>query len=401
MSDVLAPPQLRRTVAAVAATWPTLLAWFLGGWLVRSLLVHLAGHLGAQEALWGLLVLPLAVLARLVSYVAIFLVVRDAVAPAVDATPAPRRRLGRLSESVTDAIVPFFLIYAAWAIVDEDVLAYGRSAADQLDFDTIGPGEGPLTVSIGVLSVSLVAVAFALRLVLRWAEGWAPRWTAPLSVYLEALWVLVAVLVLRSALAGVPAWLAERRLIAWTLDQVARVEPLRAALGPAWSLLTDVVLLPLAWLALAAVVFAHVVTHELPDDPRAVARLRARVGAMPSRWQRTVGWASEGFLERWEPVRRVAGLAWRAGPLPVAAYVAAFAVVTALGPWLALALPRLLGPHEASWWSGTAATLDLVVDAVVVPLQLALVAGALAHLTRLAALRRARAAGPRAAVAGR
>lgn len=400
MSDVLAPPRLRRTVAAVAATWPTLLAWFLGGWLVRSLLVHLAGHLGAQEALWGLLVLPLAVLARLVSYVAIFLVVRDAVAPAVDPAPAPRRRLGRLSESVTDAIVPFFLIYAAWAILDEDVLAYGRSAADQLDLDAARV-ENPLVVSIGVLSVSLVAVAFAGRLLLRWAEGWAPRWTAPLSVYLEALWVLVAVLVLRTALEGVPTWLAERRLVSWAIDQVERVEPLRAALAPAWSLLTDVVLLPLAWLALAAVVFAHVVSAEVPDAPRAVVRVRDRVGAMPSRWQRAVGWASEGFVERWDPVRRVAGLAWRAGPLPVAAYVAAYAVVDALRPWLDLTLPRLLGPHESSWWRGTAATLDLAVDVVVVPLQLALVAGALAHLTRLASVRRARAAAPAAAAAGR
>ena len=113
-------------------------------------------------------------------------------------------------------MLPFFIIYAAWAIIDEDIVAYGRSA---LDVDPLAAGEA-LSVSLGVLSVSMVVLAFGLRLVLRAVAARLPRWTDAVQVYLEAVWVLVTVLVLRTLLAGVPDWLESRRMVSWALDRL-------------------------------------------------------------------------------------------------------------------------------------------------------------------------------------
>ena len=107
------------------------------------------------------------------------------------------------------------------------------------------------------------------------------------------------------------------------------------------------------------------------------------------------------MVERWEPVRRIAMVVRRAGPRTVAAYLLAFAVLRAALTWLDVAFSRAAGPHEPRWWSGTAGTVDLAVDALVVPLQLALVAWALFHLSSQAVRPPAPAATPVAAAAGR
>ena len=59
------------------AHWPAIMAWFLAGTLANWAMIQLAAWVGAYSALGGALLLPLAILARLVSYVAMFLVVRD------------------------------------------------------------------------------------------------------------------------------------------------------------------------------------------------------------------------------------------------------------------------------------------------------------------------------------
>lgn len=394
-------------LAAVAGRWPTLLAWFVAGWLARVLLLRLAGHAGNVDAVWGLLVLPLAVLARLVSYVAIFVVVRDALLGSEQGEAGGRgfarvRRSGRqLGASLVEAVLPFLVIYAAWSIIEEDIVAYARAS---LDIDQLAAEA--LSVSLGVLSVSMVVVAFGLRLLLSRLEDRLPRWTEALSVYLEAVWVLVTVLVLRTLLGGAPEWLGSRRMVAWSLD---RLDDLRESfswfgrlvdgLGPVWSVVSDVVLLPMAWLALAGVVFARTLAERASShDPHHVTRVRERVDRLPSRWRRLVALASRAVVERWEPVRRVVTLAWRAGPLPLAAYLLAFALVAAAPVWLELGFAHVVGPHEVGWWSGTSAIVGFGVDVVVVPVQLTVVAVALFYLSGRAESRhRAPAAVPVAA----
>lgn len=369
--------------------WPALLAWFLAGWIARELLVRLAGFLGKDDGLLGLLVLPLAILAQLAAYVGMFLAVRralphiDQVDEAVDAA-APGRRMAaarRWSETLLSAILPFFIVYVAWDLIRGDLIDYSRSAIEQ---SGIGEEVRPLDVPLGVMSATLIVVALALRWLLGRFRDRLPTWTGGFAAYLEAVWVLIALLVARDLLAGVPQWVATRRMFAWAVDTwngifdaLPWLAPVGDAIGWVVGQFGTLVALPLAWLGVAAIVYIRTATKEAASER--TARLRRRWRRLPRWTRRLLLWAASDTVERWQPVADAARLIVRSGAIPVGLYVFAFAVVQAAGDWITFGVYRLLGPHETGWWFGASDLIQLAVLAVVAVLQIALVAAAFDH----------------------
>lgn len=388
-----------------ARTWPALVAWFLAGWTVRLILLRAAGYLGANvDPILGQLVLPLAVLARLASYVGMFLVLRaalrrdtdvDGVMAAASTAPARVRRGAfaiAWANSLGSAILAFFVIYAAWGLVQDDRVAYGAASFDQIDYDVQREGTA-LDIPFSLLTVSVVVGAFVLRRLLTRFEARLPRWVGAISVYLEAVWVFIAVILISRLLALVPDWLASRRMFAWAVDGWAQLRAASDLLvwvsdGVAWIALQlgEVVAQPLAWLALAAIVLAsalpaarrHAGTRSVPK-----ARLDAALAATTARWQnlgprtrKVLEWLVSGFLERWQPVATAARLIWGAGPITVGLYILAFSVLTVATEWLRYAIYHLLGPHDGGWWGSLEQPIELVIAVIVFPLQLCLVAAA-------------------------
>ncbi len=383
---------LTTAARAYARCWPALLAWFLAGWTARLLLLRLAAAVGNELPLVGQLILPLAVIARLASYVAMFLVLRSALPNVADADP-PRpdgSRLGFLARwagAVSAAILPFFVIYAAWGMVAEDSRDYAAAALDQADFFGGGSADA-LDVVVDVWSLGIVALAFGGRWLLQRFRERLPRWTTAVSAYLEAVWVLVALLILRELFAGVPGWISTRRMFAPIADAISRWRDEQLWfrwLGDAFSWLMtelgDVVFQPLAWVALAAVVYAGARSRAAAPAPGArVARARAAVAA---RWERLPRWVRAGLTattgglqERWLPIAGAIRLVLSAGPLLLGGFLLAYAIVHAAGEWLGLVLLRVLGPHEFAFWTAVDDPVGLVVVALVVPAQLVLVASA-------------------------
>jgi hypothetical protein len=367
-----------------------LLVWFLAGWLAHGALVRLAGWAGNYESLWGLLILPLAVVVKLAGYVGMFLAVRPAMRhfarldALADAAPPPSftRRWG---STVLSGLLPFLVIYIAWGMIADDVIAYGRASVEQFGAD--GATDRPLVVTIGVMSITFVVVAFVLRLVLGRLSKRLPAWMGAFSAYLEAAWLLTAALALKEILAGVPQWFASRRMFGWLVDGIAELrESLAwfAAFGDAlaWLLgaIGSVLVQPLAWLALAAIVFAGALPRRPGRPESRTARVRE---AATRRWRRlprpvrVLGASlSGGFRERWEPIATALSLVWRNGPLRLGTYILAFAVVTAGTQWLYVLIYTLLGPHETGWWIATSDPIVLLVSAIGVPLQIVVVAAA-------------------------
>lgn len=382
---------LSTAARAYARCWPALLAWFLAGWTARLLLLRIAADIGNDLPIVGQLILPLAVIARLASYVAMFLVLRAALPNVAAASPEPTdgRRLAFLTRwgaAVSAAILPFFVIYAAWGMITEDSRDYAAAALDQTNIWG-GETSHALDVVVDVWSLGLVVVAFVARFLLqRFAER-LPGWTAAVAAYLEAVWVLVALLIVRELLSGVPQWVATRRMFAPIVDTVAAwrdQQPWFSWLGDAFSWLMtqlgDVVFQPLAWVALAAIVYAGVATTANATRNTRMTRARA---AMTQRWSRLprrlrgiLTAATGGFQERWLPIAASIRLIWAAGPLALGGFLLAYAVVHAAGEWLAIGVMRLLGPHEFLFWQAVDDPVDLLVVVLVVPIQLALVAAA-------------------------
>lgn len=399
---------IRLALRTYAETWPALLAWFLGGWAVRLLLLRVAGYLGANvDPILGQLVLPLAVLARLASYVGMFLVLRAALRHGTEPTAAeptaaaptvavPARRGAfaiAWANSLGTAILPFFVIYAAWGLVRDDTFAYASSSLDQTDLSRDSDTTA-LDVPLSLLTVSIVVAAFILRRVLTRFQARLPGWMGAISVYLEAVWVFIAVILISQLLALVPDWLASRRMFAWAVDGWAQLRAASDLLvwvtdAVAWiaQQLGEVVAQPLAWLALGAIVLAGAMPaarrRQSPTRSARQARLDAARAATTARWRglgprtrRLLEWLVSGFLERWQPVATAARLIWGAGPIALGVYVLAFSVLTVATEWLRYAVYHVLGPHDGGWWGAIEQPIELAIATVVFPLQLCLVAAA-------------------------
>jgi hypothetical protein len=374
------------------------LAWFLAGYLAHAILIRLAGFAGIYDSLWGLLILPLAVLAKLASYVGMFLAVRPsmrnyqrldnlAATTPPDGNTAPQRPrsfAAAWGSTIATGLIAFLVIYFTWGLIADDVEAYGKVAWDQYDPSAVNE---PLKVSLGVMSVTFVVVAFVLRVLVGRFSSRLPKWFGGISAYLEAAWLITAGLVIQDLLKGVPEWFASRRMFAWIVDGVAQLRESFSWFGTIWdgiawllNAIGEVVVLPLAWLALAAIVFAHVLPRRARRAASRSARLRE---AAERRWHRmprpvrVLGTSlSSGLRERWEPIATALALIWRNGPVRLGIYVVAFAMVTVAGQWMSALIYHLLGPHDTGWWIATSDPFVLLITAITTPLQFIIVAAA-------------------------
>lgn len=368
-----------------------LLAWFLLGWTVRALVLRVAGYLGNIGDLWGQLVLPLAIVAQLATFVAMYLAIRrelphlgraDAARPD-EVAPSPARAW---SETLLASILPFFLLYVAWNLIRDDWVDYYLSTTTQDNFldDPTGPD-----VSVNVVTVSLVVIAFLLRWLAARFSDRLPRWTRALGIYLEAVWVLIALLVIRDLLTGLGGWLATRRMFGWGVDAWAQLRETFAWLATVGDLIGWVfgqigtlIGLPLAWLALASIIYFGTMPRSVRPGPGAVSTASARWSRMPEWVQRGGTLLSGGILDRWRPVGLAARLIWRSGPIAIGGYLLSFAVLTASSEWLRMLVYRLVGPHEVNWWYGASDAIGLGISAIVGVVQVCLVAATFDYALR-------------------
>jgi len=376
---------LSTTGRLVALKWAPLLAWFLAGYLVHYLVIEVAAFFGATSAIIGIAIMPLAVLARLISFIAMFFVLRDAM-PAFQSladrgetvetlTPRPR-----INEVLLVSILPFFAFYAAWKFLTDDTQQYAVAALAKYNPFDGGQAGRPLDIEVNPITIGIVIVAFAARYLLkRYAEK-LPRWTSLIAVYLEALWVYLTVLLISTYTDQVGAWIDSRAAVTWYEHAKDDVLQFFAPLGWAWSGIefvigevSGLVLLPIAWLAIAGVVYGRALSAAAAVRiPGAFQRLTGRVPTAIARRGRDIG---NDFLDRWRPLANALVLIWRAGVVPIGAFVLLYVVLDAGRYWLTLAATRVIGPHDlGAWWSNFDTILLFVVQLLVEPLRIALIA---------------------------
>jgi hypothetical protein len=381
---------LYTALRVLARCWPALLAWFLLGWTIRALIIRGGGYLLNVDENFGLLVLPLAILAMLAGYVGMFLAVRrelphlgrldDVERGEVSVTP-----VGKWRDSLLAAILPFFLLYVAWNLIRDDVTDLYASALVQDNFWD----KAEYATSIQLASLVILGVAFVARWLLGRFASRLPRWTSILATYLEAVWVLVALFTVRELLAGFGGWLSTRRMFAWAVDGWAAIREAFAWIavigdGIAWAVsqVGTLIGLPLAWLAIASIVYFGTMPRSTRPGPATVRVASERWSRLPV-WVRRLGSAlASGFADRWRPVALAARLIWRSGPIAMGTYLLTFAVITAAAEWLRLLVYRAVGPHETNWWMGASDAVELGIDAVLAVLQVAVVAAAFDHALR-------------------
>lgn len=388
---------LRTTGRVLWRHWPALMAWYLAGVLVHYVFTEVAGFVGASSATLGFLVLPIGILARLISLVAMFLVLRDGLRNLQEIAPLPESSAERRRTFLTAllaGILPFFAVYWAQGMLSEDIRAYSLRAlevrqgivltASVNGEPPVGSEDTVLNLPINVWTLSIIVIAFAGR----WAwSKWSPKlaaWLSPVAVYFEVVWVFFSVMVLGDIFDAIKAWVDSRAAMAFlesvregVLDAVAPLRWLWDGIGWVISEAGPVLLAPLAWLTIAGVVFGQaIVAEKLRVESELVSRFRQHTAVIPNRLVRRLRDLGDELGARFRPIGRALLLMWRAGPLLVASYALLYVVVKALESLLAFGVTRLIGPQDYVFWAVLAPLVSLLPVLLVEPIRIAVISGA-------------------------
>ena len=366
--------QALRTFGRILARhWPALMAWYLGGEALHRVLIEFAGFVGGHTTLGGLLLLPLAVAARLVSYVAMYLTVRPSL-------PHRRREdaggIREFGSATLAAILPFFAFYTAWGLLDGDQIEFFQIAfavaLSESGNDATQIGDRGGVISIGVLPVTVLVIALAARVLLTRFAARLPRWTIILAAYAEVLWTFMLFTLVARWWTSVLDWFADRQAVGWLRgfgDWFAvNLEPIAAVWeGTTWlvGILVAALIVPAAWITVAGVIYGTTF-----DSTPAFSRLGggAARGAVMS-VARTLVMRLEGL---WAAVTVI----WRGGPLLFGAYALAYAAWAFAEQAGTRGVLLLVGGHERWFWAGVFPLITVAIAAVAEPLRVAIVATA-------------------------
>jgi hypothetical protein len=397
--------------------WPQLAACYLLGLLGRRGAIELAAWVGYDNNVWVALIMPLAGMARLGSYVAMFFVLRPAI-PALAALP---KRSARRIDVFSTVIVPFFAIYLAWKLFAEDWVAFQTRALDYRIADAMTtPGASelrPETLPVSTGTWALIFAALTLRYALGRFKDQLPEWMLAVRIYVDALWVFLGVSFAASKdltfFLNPTGWLAERRIVVWfnetRADLFSHLRPLEVL----WDTVTWAVstvfggaTIPLLWLAVAAIVYG--VT--MPEDWRSAARRlageradrvfdrAARDARVRERWSRLPDVrreeARDWFLSRlgnYRTITDAARLILHGGVLALTLYVLGYLGLA----WLDMAgsfyrpemragylfrgAAWLFGPHPEAFWNAVRPTLVFASNLIIEPLRICLIASTVAY----------------------
>ncbi|MFX0537574.1 hypothetical protein ACQBAT_01040 [Ornithinimicrobium sp. Y1847] len=379
----------------LVAHWPVLVVLLLLGAALRELVLWGSFELSKISPVGATITVALA---PLVSVIALIMALR-AVLPSmrhVGADEGMSRSRGLAV--LTAALVPFLAVYAAQGYLREDARRFlNETAADEMNRTNWFIGETMQDRTWAGAPTVVVVTIVVVALVLRWGldrSGLARRSVGLglLAGWVEAVWLLTIAKVVANSWSGAWQWVLDRRGVTWLLDAWAWVvgvlgplgEALNAAIGWLWGVLGNfdtLVVVPMAWLTVGAVVYGRELAAPAPapslaqvedrmirsvSDERTRRRLeraRARMERARDRARRAqerTSWVPE-WLRTWVagPVTSVTGrfanlgkgllTLVRAGLVPMVTLCLMFVLATHAGVAGAEVLREIVGPMDPDW----------------------------------------------------
>lgn len=346
---------------------------------------------------WAALVLaPLSMVAGIVAMLHVLRRDLPALA-AIGRTRAPDDPASGHERGLVDVLasvfVPFLALYASYGLLAEDRSRFLNTAAYREFRESFSlSGEGAdgsfVDLATGWGLVAVVVVAVVLRWLLgRWEGRSHRRALAFAGAYVEAFWLLAVAAFATQMLDSVWTWIESRRAVAivleWWLTVLDALGPVAGPIDAAVNAvagvlgnLDDLVVIPLAWLTVGAVVYGH----KLATPPKHEPRLRP-----PAAWQRVPApvrrWTTEAaapvvgdvrgrFTALVDGLRRLA----IAGLGPMLVFALAFLVATRIEEGILLLFRAISGPQDVDTWLAFAPMVSSVATAVGLTVTMALLA---------------------------
>ena len=340
------------------------------GLALRSGALWLAVVVSDTNAFVAQLILVLAPLGFLLAMIAMLWMTRGALPNVAElsrreARQAPtEKREMRLVDVAVSVLVPFLAVYVSYGLLKEDLLRFTNEAAyaefnqfsisEDIDYDFAGR----LAIYDWQVVLAIVAIAWVLRYALgRFESVTRFLWLAFVGALVEVYYTSqVAQKVANIREAGV-TWVEDRRASRLVLDQydqvVGTLGPLANPVDTATTWLFGllgavdaVVVVPLAWITVGAVVLGHKLSG--PEAP--AAQPNPRWERIPAPVRRFGGGLVADVRERWSAFWNGLRMMATAGLLPMLTFCLAFLLVLRI-PWLVAQLLRLaIGPVETTTW---------------------------------------------------
>lgn len=396
--------------------WPVLFALFFAGYAAREFILVGAVRASKVNGMLGVLVAVLAPIAVLTALILMLRTVQASLprlaaraagaADSATAVAAPDGDPGtggasgadsrprNLLDHLGSALVPFLVVYASMDYLREDVAEYQFAVIVDDSFNRPEVFAGapsqlaerlPATLSVAVVSVVVVAVV--LRWLLStWQGGRRRPWLGLFGAYVEVVWLVVVAGVVNLTQELVVEWVQQRQAVVWLTGAWNSfvellgplTEPMRRLGGWLVGLMASadsVIVVPIAWLAVGAVVYGR----QLPPPPSTASELYRRAArwwaAVPRPIRFLGGRIGADLRDRFGPLVRGLRLLAHAGLAPMLLFCVAFIVSQGVEDWLWELERLLIGPRDllAVWMplSGPLGALNEAVGMVLLACLLA------------------------------
>lgn len=344
--------------------WPTLLALAFAGYIARQVILRLAVHASDVHWVLGMLVFALVPFGLLI---ALLLMLRSVKAslPTVTAI-ASGQKVGVLA-NLASVLVPFLLVYSSLDYVVDDRSDYAYfifvdealSNADVFTNPNAVDMKSRMFFDLDYWSVGVVLVAGLLRyLIGLWQSGRTKTAVRFVGAYLELVWLTLAVVTFSAAKED----LQSRRFAAWAndgwqsvLDALGPLASTAKFIGAALVAADAVILVPLAWLAVGAILYGRTLSQGA-DLLSAPAR---------KRWLRMPAALRSDVSQSFGPLARGLAMLRHLGLAPMLLFCLIFLSAGMLPDLLWAAERWLIGPQELdSIWTPLSSPLSALNEAI-------------------------------------
>lgn len=359
----------------LAAHWPVLLTIYLAGHALRNAALWAGMEISLYSSFVGAMLVPFAPLAALTALILMLRAVAQSMRHVDQETLSPQPNKPGQSRSrliidnrlalLSSTLIPFLAVYAAQGYLASDRMKWiVETSSDDL-LNRTNALAGTFTDGSRTSIVDdkyywwILGSAFALRWLigrLRLADrnrGWGL-----FAAWLEITWVTLFANRAGRWVNSVWEWVNSRVLVTWIVDGW---QSLTSALGPIGAPLRalaqwlstmlgelgGVILVPIAWLAVAAVVFGRT----LPDQPGPglVGRVQRRLGSFPPLTRRWILEWARTLESKFEGLYRGIGLLASAGLVPMLVFCLVFGLIGQI---------ELAGWQLVRWVTGPMALAD-------------------------------------------
>ncbi|GAA4438942.1 hypothetical protein [Phytohabitans houttuyneae] len=394
--------------------WPVLFALYFAGAAAKVFISIGAVQASKLSGVLGVMIIILGPVVTLISLVLMLRVVRPSLPwlAAATADPLPDesgdapRRPPTLMDHLASALVPFLAVYASWGYLQDDFSGYVYDVLYDASFNDPRVFDDPTVLSrelddrlpfnTSIALISVIVVAIVLRWLLNTFRA-GRRWPVLgiLGAYVEVIWIIVSVAALNQVRDPVTSWLRERKVVKWLLELWDRFVE---ALGPLTGLVRGagdwlvgaiasadtVIVVPLAWLAVGAVVYGHRLAPPAPSGSELLQRASKRWNALPKPVRVVGANATSDLRERFMPLVHGVRTLAQAGLAPMLFFCLSFLAAQTANDLLWEVERVIIGPQDLDEvWRSVVGPLAIFNDAVGVVLLATLLAAAVDRVLRL------------------